>query len=171
MKALLVALSSLALALTASVAAAPLEVPAVAVLQTPPKPSGPIDLRFRVANAALAGQLVDIEIVARAADVEAWRLETAVARSDELIVTSSAVAEELIDGRRWIVTVVPQAADTVYLTVVVTGRIDGLEQSRSVVVPIRTTAAAHAAPERAIEITEDERLILLPVEELAAPPR
>jgi hypothetical protein len=52
---------------------------------------------------------------------------------------------------------------------VATARIDGNEQSRSVVVPIRTAAEARAVGGETAVTADGERLILLPAHESATP--
>jgi hypothetical protein len=145
--------------------AAPRERQPVVVAGGPPKPSGPIDISYRVGVAPRVGVPVDVEITAHAAAAQGLTLEVAVANGGTLALAGQSVGAALADGLRWVVTVVPLAADAAYLTVIVTGRIEGLEQSRSVVVPIRTLPAAQSVVEETAVTTGGERLILLPVEE------
>jgi hypothetical protein len=152
--------------------AAPRErLPAVAA-GGPPKPSGPIDVAYSVGAALRVGQPVEIEITARAAVAGGLALEVVVPNGGTLAIASESAGTEVVDGRRWVVTVVPLAAGAAYLTVVVTGRIEGLDQSRSVVVPIRTAPAAQTVVLQETAVTPGgERLILLPVEEITSAPR
>lgn len=146
--------------------AAPRERPPGVVAGGPPKPSGPIDVSYSVGAALRVGVAVAIEITARAAAAEGLALDVAVASGGALAIVGQSTGTELADGRSWVVTVVPLAADAAYLTVVVTGRIEGLEQSRSVVVPIRTASTAQTVVEHETAVTSDgEGVILLPVEE------
>ena len=66
------------------------------------------------------------------------------------------------DAYAWELTVVPLAADAGYLSVIVAGTIDGVEQARSVTIALRSTVPAEA-PE--VTITDGEALIALPVQE------
>jgi hypothetical protein len=146
--------------------AAPRERQPVAAAGGPPKPSGPIDVSYSLGAVPRVGVPVEIEITAHSAAAQSLTLEAAVANGGTLAIAGQSVGAELADGRRWVVTVVPLAADAAYLTVIVTGRIEGLEQSRSVVVPIRTVPAAETVVEQETAVTAGgERLILLPVEE------
>ncbi len=153
------------------VLAAPRERPPVLAAGGPPKPSGPIDVSYRVGVAPRVGLPVDIEITAHAAAAQDLTLEAAVANGGTLAIAGQSLGTELVDGRRWVVTVVPLAADAAYLTVVVTGRIEGLAQSRSLVVPIRTLPTAQAVVDETAVTADGERLILLPVEENTPPAR
>jgi hypothetical protein len=78
---------------------------------------------------------------------------------DVLLAVPTAVAGP--DGAyAWELTVVPLAPDAGYLTVVVTGEIDGVSQARTVTIALRGSEAAPAAP--AAERV-GETLIALPV--------
>ena len=153
--------------------AAPRERPVAAAAGGPPKPSGPIDVAYSVGVAPRVGAPVDIEITAHAAAAQELALEAVVANGSTLAIAGQSAGTDLAGGgRRWVVTVIPLAADVAYLTVVVTGRIEGLPQSRSVVVPIRTVPAAQALVEQETAVTVDgERVIFLPVEENTPPAR
>ncbi len=147
--------------------AAPRDRPPAVATGGPPKPSGPIDVAYAAGAAPRVGQPVEIEITARAAAAEGLALEVVVPKGGTLAIAGQSAGTALADGRRWVVTVVPLAADAAYLTVVVTGRIEGLLQSRSIVVPIRTVPDAQAVSEQRTAVTaHGERLILLPVEEI-----
>lgn len=163
-----VALLWIAVAVTGAVPAAPRDWPTVAEAPSPPKPSGPIDLSYRIAVVPREGEPVVVEITAQASESAEWRLETAVSGVDA-VVADVRVAAELVDGRRWLVSVVAYGAQPVYLTAVATARIEGVEQSRSVVVPVRSAASRTA--ERQPLAVDRERLILLPVEEVSIPAR
>ena len=63
----------------------------------------------------------------------------------------------------WTITVVPLAADAGYLSVVVSGQVEGLAQARSVTIPLASGAAESAAP--LPQPADGEALIALPVQE------
>jgi hypothetical protein len=159
-------------AFSVAVSAAPRESVSAVIADAPPKPSGPIDLSYRLTSLPVAGQPLDVEVTARGADVEGLVLEAAVANDAGLVIAAQTPGVDVEGGRRWIVTVIPSAADTAYLTVVATGSIDALVHSRSIVVPIRTAPALRGVAKQVAAISpEGERLILLPAEEFAPPAR
>lgn len=149
-------------------AAAPREAVARAERAPVPKPSGPLDMAYRVAGTPRVGAAVDIEVTVRGVALEAPRLE-ALLGDAALAVVSLSAAVAHADGFSWRVTVVPLAAAAAYVTLVATARIEGAEQSRSVVVPIRTAAELRAPTAGAVMTADGERLVVMPAEEPATP--
>lgn len=159
-------------AFSAAVYAAPRDSVRAVSADTPPKPSGPIDLSYRLTSVAVAGQALDVEITARGTAIEGLMLEAAVANHDGLVIAAQTPGVDVEGGRRWIVTVIPSVADAAYLTVVATGSIDSLVHSRSIVVPIRTAVPVRGVDKQRAGIAPGgERLILLPAEEFSPPAR
>jgi len=151
-----------ALPLTAAAAPRTLDESArVARFELPGKPTGPIAVEYRLAAVPAVGVPLTIAITARAdGETAGLRLETSASEPrDVLLAVPTAVAGP-DDAQSWELTVVPLAPDAGYLTVVVTGEIDGVSQARTVTIALRGSAAppAAAAAERG-----GEMLIALPV--------
>lgn len=160
------ALALLLLALPVAVAAAPRTLAAAARaarFELPGKPTGPIAVDYRLGAVPAVGVPLPIAITARAAGAsDGLRLETsASAPRDVLLAVPTAVASA--DGTQaWELTVVPLAPDAGYLTIVVTGEIDGLPQARTVTIALR---GPEAPPAAAALADAGETLIALPVVE------
>jgi hypothetical protein len=158
------ALASLLVALPMAASAAPPAHGAAvreARFELPGKPTGPIAVDYRFREVPAVGVPLTIAITARAAgETGGLRLETSASQpGDVLIALPTAVASP--DGAQaWELTVVPLAADAGYLTVVVTGEIDGVSQARTVTIALRGALAPPAAP---VVQGAGETLIALPV--------
>lgn len=129
--------------------------------ELPGKPTGPIAVEYRLGAVPAVGVPLTIAITARAAgETGGLRLETSASEPrDVLLAVPTAVASA--DGAQaWELTVVPLAQDAGYVTVVVTGEIDGVTQARTVTIALRGSAAPPAVA--AIE-GAGETLIALPV--------
>lgn len=129
--------------------------------ELPGKPTGPIAVEFRLTAVPAVGVPLTIAITARAdgATASLWLETSASEPRDVLLAVPTAVAAR--DGAHaWELTVVPLAVDAGYLTVVVTGEIDGVSQSRAVTIALRGSAAPPAA---AAGQGAGETLIALPV--------
>ena len=132
--------------------------------ELPGKPTGPIAVEHRVLGDQCRHPLA-IAVTARVeADVGALRIES----TRELAASAALVTPPLLtsvtDGLyAWTITVVPLTIDAGYLSVIVSGNIDGVAQARSVTISVRSTAARDAAPSTAA--IQGETLIALPVQE------
>jgi len=134
-----------------------------AYFELPGKPTGPIAVEFRLTAVPAVGVPLTIAITARADGETAslWLETSASEPRDVLLAVPTAVAAR--DGAHaWELTVVPLAADAGYLTVVVTGEIDGVSQSRAVTIALR---GPEAPPAAAAAEGAGETLIALPVVE------
>ncbi len=133
-------------------------------LELPGKPTGPIAVEHRMPAEPVVGVPLAIEITARVeADVGALRIE-ANASSPRVVLVAPPVLTSVDDGiYAWTVTVVPLTADAGYLSVIVSGNIDGESQARSVTLSLRSDAASDAAASAAV--MDGETLIALPVQE------
>lgn len=145
-------------------AAAPrsgLEPPARA--ERPDKPTGPIAVEHRLTAAPAVGEPLTVAVSARVAgDVGRLGID-AVATNPRAALVSSPVLVAAAGGvYSWEITVVPLTAEAGYLSVIVSGSIDGVAQARSVTIALRTAAAPDAA---AVTVAEGETLIALPVQE------
>ena len=127
------------------------------------KPTGPIAVDYRLATAAAPGVPLEIAVTARVeADVSGVTIE-ANASSPGAVLVAAPVLVTAGDGvYSWSITVVPLAAEPGYLSVIVTGQVEGLHQARSVTVPLRSAADAATTP---AADGGGERLIALPVQE------
>jgi hypothetical protein len=133
-------------------------------LELPGKPTGPIAVEHRMPAEPAVGIPLAIEITARVeAEVGALRIE-ANASSPRAVLVAPPVLTSVDDGiYAWTVTVVPLTADAGYLSVIVSGNIDGESQARSVTLSLRSDAASDAAASAAV--LDGETLIALPVHE------
>jgi len=129
--------------------------------ELPGKPTGPIAVDYRLTAVPAVGVPLAIAITARAdGETAGLRLETSASQPrDVLLAVPTAVAAR--DGAHaWELTVVPLAPDAGYLTVVVTGEIDGVSQARTVTIALR---GSEAPPAAAAALGGGETLIALPV--------
>jgi len=131
--------------------------------ELPGKPTGPIAVEFRLTAVPAVGVPLTIAITARADGETAslWIETSASEPRDVLLAVPTAVAARE-GAHAWELTVVPLAPDAGYLTVVVTGEIDGVSQSRAVTIALRGSEAPPAAVAGA---GAGETLIALPVVE------
>ena len=132
--------------------------------ELPGKPTGPIAVEHRVPAEPAVGIPLAIAVTARVeADVGALRIE-ALASSPGAALVTPPLLTSVADGvYAWTITVVPLTNDAGYVSVIVSGNIDGVAQARSVTISLRSTAARDAAP--SIAAIKGETLIALPVQE------
>jgi hypothetical protein len=129
----------------------------------PGKPTGPIVVAHRRAAEPSVGVPLEIAITARVdGSVAGLRIEASATVPSAVLVTQPTLVAAGESVYSWEITVVPLVADAGYLSVVVSGTIDGVEQARSIAIPLRSTGA-HAAP--AAVARGGETLIALPVQE------
>lgn len=129
----------------------------------PVKPGGPIALEYRAAAEPSVGTPLEISITARVeAGVDNVTIETNASAPRAVLITQPEVVASGDGLHSWTITVVPLAADAGYLSIVVSGQVEGLTQARSVTVPLGSAAPA-ASP--AAQPADGEALIALPVQE------
>jgi hypothetical protein len=160
------------------IAAAVLAWPALAGAAPPPadrtapasealrvKPTGPIAVDYRLAQEPALGVPLEIAVTARVdGDVSGVTIDANASSPGSVLVSAPLPITAGDDGvYSWSITVVPLATDAGYLSVIVTGQVDGLHQARSVTVPLRGTSPAGAAPDAADDGAE--RVIALPAQE------
>jgi hypothetical protein len=130
------------------------------------KTAAAIAVVVRAAVAPALGVPLEVSVLARSPAPGRLAIE---AHADGSVLTIASVSTPVDEdgGRRWIVTVVPMRESGGNLSLVVAGDVDGVEQAKSVVFPVRLPGAAgevraqSVAPARA----DGENLSLLPVEE------
>jgi len=131
--------------------------------ERPGKPTGPIMVEHRLAAEPAVGVALKIAITARVeGDVGRLSIEATATEPRAALVAPPLLVAVAAGVYSWEITVVPLVAEASYLSVIVSGLIDGVAQARSVTIALRSSAVPQAA--RAT-IAEDERLIALPVEE------
>jgi hypothetical protein len=131
--------------------------------ERPGKPTGPIAVEHRLAAEPMVGVPLKIALTARVAGTVGRLSIEAIATTPQAAVVSPPLLVAVEgDAYAWEITVVPLAADAGYVSVIVSGTIDGVEQARSVTIALRSSAPAEAA---AVTAAEGEALIALPVEE------
>lgn len=129
--------------------------------ELPGKPTGPIAVDYRFREVPAVGVPLTIAITARVAgDTDGLRLETSASDPSEVLVAPPTAVARSDGAQAWELTVVPLAADAGYLTVVVTGDVDGVAQARTVTIALRGSEAPRAAP---TVQGAGETLIALPV--------
>ena len=145
--------------------AAPRPGDATGAERLPVKPGGPIAVEYRAAAEPSVGTPLEIAITARVeARVGNVTIETNPSMPRAVLVTEPEAVVAGADGLySWTITVVPLAADAGYLSVVVSGQVEGLAQARSVTIPLASGAAESAAP--LPQPADGEALIALPVQE------
>jgi hypothetical protein len=159
--ALLVA--SLAWPLSTGAAPRAVERAAPAAAELPGKPTGPILVEHRLAADPAVGVPLEITVTARvdgAAGGLGIEANATVPRA--ALVTPPRLLEAGEGVYSWQITVVPLTAEAGYLSVIVSGTIDGVDQARSVTISLRGAAPADA---RAPVAGGGETLIALPVQE------
>jgi hypothetical protein len=148
----------------ASAAPRPADAAAPAVERLPVKPGGPIAVEYRLAAQPVVGVPLELTVTAHVeAGVSRVTLEANPSAQRAVLVTVPELLSAADGTYSWHITVVPLAEDAGYLTVVVSGDVDGLTQSRSVTVALGSAPQQVAAPP--VAPTEGEALIALPVEE------
>lgn len=136
----------------------------VRLTRSPVKPGGPIAVEYRLQAELEVGVPLEISITARiGAGVDNVSIEAYPSAPHAVLVTPPESVGGGNGAHSWSITVVPLAAEAGYLTVVVSGEVDGLAQARSVTVPLRGAAPAAVAP--APRPADSEALIALPVQE------
>lgn len=129
--------------------------------ELPGKPTGPIAVDHRLAAVPAVGVPLTIAITARAAgETDGLRLETSASEPRDVLLTVPTPVASAAGAYAWELTVVPLAPDAGYLTLVVTGEIDGVSQARTVTIALHGPTAPPAA---AVTQGFGETLIALPV--------
>jgi hypothetical protein len=156
--------AAMALGLTvANAAPKPADAPARAE-RLPVKPGGPIAVEYRAGAEPSVGTPLEISITAHVeAGVGNVTIEAYPSMPGAVLVTQPDVVARGDGLYSWTITVVPLAADAGYLSVVVSGQVEGLTQARSVTVPLGSPAPAGGAA--SAQPTDGETLIALPVQE------
>lgn len=127
------------------------------------KPTAPIAVTYEIGGTPALGQPVGVRIVAEApAEMTDVTLELT---ADAALYLGPAVRASGAGAtvRVWNVQVTPVQEGLGHLNVSVTGRLAGADQTRSLLIPIRTATAAGAAP--AQTPTAAEAVISLPAQE------
>ena len=133
-------------------------------VELPGKPTGPIAVEHRVPAEPAVGIPLAIAVTARVeAEVGALRIDASASSPRAALVTPPLLTSVTDGVYAWTITVVPLATDAGYLSVIVSGNIEGVAQARSVTISLRSTAAPDAAPSAAV--IDGETLIALPVQE------
>jgi hypothetical protein len=159
------ALVAAALALPVAVGAAPRAAERVAPVaaELPGKPTGPIAVEHQFAADPAVGVPVKITVTAHVNGAAGGLgIEATPTLPRAALVTPPtplAVGEGVYS---WEITVVPLAAEAGYLSVIVSGAIDGVEQARSVTISLRSVVLEDAPAPAA---RGGETLIALPVQE------
>jgi hypothetical protein len=143
--------------------AAPRGVEIAARTERPDKPTGPIVVEHQLRARPAVGVALEIVVTARVeGDVGRLSIE-ANATAPSAVVVSPPVPTGTDDGvYSWEITVVPLAVEAGYLSVIVSGSIDGVAQARSVTIALRSAAQREPA---AVTVADGETLIALPVQE------
>jgi hypothetical protein len=129
----------------------------------PVKPTGPIAVEHRLAAEPQVGVPLEVQITARAErEVGGVTIDVSPSAPSAVLVGVPQLVTAGDNSHSWTISVVPLAADAGYLTVIVAGDVDGVEQARSVTVSLRGAVPAGAP---AAAPPEGELLIALPVEE------
>ena len=132
--------------------------------ERPAKPTGPIAVEHRLAGDPMVGVPLEIALTARVqAEVGVLRIEANASSPSTALVTPPLLTSVADGVYAWTLTVVPLAADAGYLSVIVSGNIDGVAQARSVTISLRSAGAPDEAP-GAVAVG-GETLIALPVQE------
>jgi hypothetical protein len=163
-RAVIIAVVAAALAWPWLVAAAPrgAETAATVPVEFPGKPTGPIAVEHRRMGEPTVGVPLKIAVTARVeGNVGDLSINVNATVPRAALVTQPTLIDASEGAYAWEVTVVPLAADAGYLTVIVSGTIDGVDQARSVTIPLRSAIVDAAA--MAEEGTEP--LVPLPVQE------
>jgi hypothetical protein len=128
----------------------------------PAKPTGPIAVEHRITAEPQVGVPLRIAVTARGEGVGLGIAANATAPRAVLVTPPVLIiADEGVVT--WEITVVPLTAEAGYLSVIVSGEVDGTEQARSVTISLRS--APSAAEAAAAVSAAGETLIALPVQE------
>ena len=132
-------------------------------VERPGKPTGPIVVEHHFAARPVVGVPLKIAVTARVeADVGRLSIEASATVPDAALVSPPLLLAANKGVYSWELTVVPLLADAGYVSVIVSGSIDGIAQARSVTIPLRGAVRAEPA---AVTIAAGETLIALPVQE------
>jgi hypothetical protein len=132
--------------------------------ERPGKPTGPIAVEYRVAGDPAVGVPLEIAVTARVqADIAVLRIEANASAPHAALVTPPLLTSVVEGVYSWELTVVPLADDAGYVSVIVSGNVDGVAQARNVTISLRSAAAPSPAP--AVIAGGGETLIALPVQE------
>lgn len=135
---------------------------AAARAELPGKPTGPIAVEHHMGAVPAVGTPLAIAITARVdGQVAGLGIEASATVPSAVLVTQPRLLGVSGGVYSWEITVVPLRADAGYLSVIVSGAIDGVDQARSVTIPLRGEAPGADA----VRARGDETLIALPVEE------
>ena len=136
--------------------------PPPARFESPGKPTGPIAVEHRFGAGLAVGTAVTLTITARVEPgAGELALETTATDPKAVVLSVPALVASGAGRYSWQLTVVPLVVDAGYLTVVVSGEIDGVAQARTVSIALRSEEPpAVAAPP-----SKNETLIALPVQE------
>ena len=133
-------------------------------VELPGKPTGPIAVEHRLATQPSVGVPLDVSITARVAgDVGRLGIEANATAPDAALVTAPTLVAVGEGTYSWRLTVVPLVAEAGYLSVIVSGSIEGVAQARSITISLRSAAAEGDPP--AVALAGGETLIALPVQE------
>ena len=155
--------ASLAWPLSAGAAPRAVERAAPAAAELPGKPTGPILVEHRLAADPAVGVPLEVMVTARVdAAAGGLSIEANATAPRVALVTPPRFLAAGEGVYSWQITVVPLAAEAGYLSVIVSGTIDGVDQARSVTISLRSaTPADSPAPVAG----GGETLIALPVQE------
>ena len=132
--------------------------------ELPGKPTGPIVVEHRLATPPAVGIPLDVGITARVAgDVGRLGIEANATAPEAALVTAPVLVAVGEGTYSWRLTVVPLVAEAGYLSVIVSGSIEGEAQARSITISLRSAAAEGDPP--ALAVAGGETLIALPVQE------
>jgi hypothetical protein len=156
---------SASLAWPISIDAAPraAEIAAPVRVDLPGKPTGPIAVEHRLTSEPMVGVPLKLAITARVAgEVGRLSIEATATAPRAAVVSPPVLMAVEGEAYSWEITVVPLAVDAGYLSVIVSGSIDGVEQARSLTIALRSTVPTEAP---AVTVADGEALIALPVQE------
>ena len=147
------------------VGAAPraIEIGAPAHAERPDKPTGPIVVEHHLRARPVVGVPLQIAVTARVeGNVGRLSIEANATTPSAAVVSPPAPVASDDGVYAWEITVVPLTADAGYLSVIVSGSIDGVAQARSVTIALRSAAPVEPT---VVTVAEGETLIALPVQE------
>jgi hypothetical protein len=128
-----------------------------------PKPTAPIAVSYELDGTPSLGSPLSVRIIARPADgVAELTLELT---ADEALYVGPITGGVGAGEHVWTVDVTPVREGLGHLNVSVTGQLDGTDQTRSLLIPIRTPGAGSVPPGASDRGDGQERVISLPAEE------
>lgn len=132
--------------------------------ELPGKPTGPIVVEHRLAEQPAVGVPLEVVVTARVeGDIGRLGIEANATAPDAALVTAPLLLTAGEGTYSWRLTVVPLVAEAGYLSVIVSGSIEGVAQARSITISLRSAAGEGAVP--ADVAAGGETLIALPVQE------